>query len=60
MCQGKMGPAIRKRYEAMLAEKPGDQRVQAMIDNFDAAASHPDASDAQKIADAMLDALDIR
>ena len=60
MCQGKMGLAIRKRYEAMLAEKPDDQRVQAMIDNFDAAANHPDASDAQRIADAMLDALDIR
>lgn len=57
MCQGRMAPAVRKRYEAVLAEKPGDERAQAMIDNFDAAASHPDDRDLAGIAEAALSAL---
>lgn len=57
MCQGKMGAGVRARYEAMLAEKPGDERIQAMIDNFDAALSHPDADDLAGIVDAAKRAL---
>lgn len=57
MCQGKMGPGIRRRYEGMLAEKPGDERIQAMIANFDAALAHPDDDDLARIADAARAAL---
>ncbi len=57
MCQGKMGEGVRARYEAMLAEKPGDARIQAMIDNFDAARSHPDDADLEAIASAALAAV---
>ncbi|MCI7729971.1 flavodoxin family protein BilS [Enorma burkinafasonensis] len=57
MCQGKMGPGIRRRYEGMLAEKPGDARIQAMIANFDAALAHPDDDDLARIAAAARAAL---
>ena len=57
MCQGKMTPNVRARYEAMLAEKPGDARVQAMIENFDAALTHPDARDLAAVTEAARTAL---
>lgn len=57
MCQGKMGPGVRARYEAMLAENPDDARAQAMIENFDAAVSHPDDADLERIVGAARDAL---
>jgi len=57
MCQGRMGDAVRARYEAMLAKQPGDARIQAMIENFDAARSHPDADDLARIATAAKQAL---
>lgn len=58
MCQGKMGHAVRARYEAMLAEKPGDERIQAMIANFDAALSHPDDGDIEHVVAAAREAFD--
>lgn len=54
MCQGKMGPQVRKRYEATLAEHPDDERTKAMIENFDAAATHPDEADIEAIVGAAL------
>ena len=50
MCQGKMGPGVRARYEAMLAKDPTDTRAQALIDNFDAALAHPNAEDLKAAA----------
>ena len=41
MCQGKMPPAVRRRYEAM---DPGPRRDAALA-NFDRALSHPDQQD---------------
>ncbi len=41
MCQGKMPPAVRTRYEAM----PESPRRTAMLENFDQALSHPDQQD---------------
>ena len=38
MCQGKMPPAVRRRYQAM---EDGPRKT-AMLQNFDRAASHPD------------------
>lgn len=57
MCQGKMGPGIRARYEAMLAKNPGDARAQAFIDNFDAALAHPNAADLEAAASSVVRAL---
>ena len=57
MCQGKMGAGVRARYESMLAKNPEDKRAQAMIDNFDAALSHPDADDVEGIVAAAREAL---
>lgn len=59
MCQGKMGPGVRARYEAMLAENPDDKRAQAMIENFDAAASHPDDADLARIIAVAQSALGV-
>lgn len=41
MCQGKMPPAVRVRYEAM----PESPRRTAMLENFDQALGHPDQQD---------------
>lgn len=41
LCQGKMPPSVRARYESM----PESPRRNAMIENFDRALSHPDAAD---------------
>lgn len=57
MCQGKMGAGVRARYEAMLVERPGDARVQGMIENFDAALAHPTQEDLGQVADAAAKAL---
>lgn len=57
MCQGRMGDGVRRRYEAMLAENPGDARIQGMIDNFDAALSHPDEDDLERVSEAVAAAL---
>lgn len=53
MCQGKMPQAVRTRYEAM----PDSPRRQAMLDNFDAALSHPDADDLDRLCRAVTAAL---
>lgn len=50
MCQGKMGPGVRARYEAMLAKDPTDTWARALIDNFDAALAHPNAEDLKAAA----------
>ncbi len=49
MCQGKMGIAVREKYEKMLAEDSDNLNVQDMIDNFDRAATHPDLTDCEKL-----------
>lgn len=49
MCQGKMPMTVRKRYEAMLEQSPEDEKMKAMIDNFDCALSHPDSADLEKL-----------
>lgn len=47
MCQGRMPESVRKRYEAGLAQEP--ERMQALIENFDRAASHPDQNDLDRL-----------
>lgn len=57
MCQGKMGTAVRKRYEAVLAENPEDARAKMLLDNWAAAKSHPDKEDLDRMAAAAAEAL---
>ena len=45
LCQGKMPPAVRLRYEQM--ENPSQR--QRMLDNFDSALSHPDQADLARL-----------
>ena len=45
MCQGKMPESVGQRYRQMLKDDPGNAQAQAMLQNFDAARSHPDARD---------------
>lgn len=45
MCQGKMPMFVRERYEKMLAAPDHAPNLQAMIDNFDKALSHPNEND---------------
>ena len=49
MCQGKMPPAVRRRYEAM-EDSP---RRTAMLENFDKAVSHPDEQDLAQLKAAL-------
>lgn len=49
MCQGKMPPAVRSRYEA-LEDSP---RRTAMLENFDRALSHPDSQDLELLQAAV-------
>lgn len=58
MCQGKMPPSVRERYKAMLAGNPDDEKIRAMIANFDTALSHPDENDLNSLKSA-LDALNL-
>lgn len=44
-CTGKMPAEIRRRYEAQLAEKPGDGKLESMLKAFDLALTHPDEED---------------
>ena len=53
MCQGKMPVSVRKRYESMLEQNPEDERMKAMVENFDRALSHPDASDLKNLRDVL-------
>ena len=50
MCQGKMPMSVRERYMQM-EESP---RRTAMLENFDAALSHPDAEDLENLRAALL------
>ena len=54
MCQGKMPQAVRRRYEAMLAAPDHAPNLEAMIENFDHALSHPDTADLDGLAKAVL------
>ena len=43
MCQGRMPPAVRRRYEAMLPAAP--EKARALLENFARALPHPDKED---------------
>lgn len=51
MCQGRMPLSVRQQYEKMALEKPMDEHIQGMINNFDAASTHPDEADFAGVRD---------
>ena len=53
MCQGKMPMSVRERYMQM-EDSP---RRSAMLANFDAALSHPDAEDLARLKSAVAEAM---
>lgn len=57
MCQGKMPQSVRKRYEGMLEQNPGDERIKGMIENFDRAVQHPDEADLNMLGEAVTGVL---
>ena len=56
MCQGRIPQAVRRRDEAMLAAPDHAPNVEAMIENFDRALSHPDAADLERLMQAVRSA----
>ena len=56
MCQGMTPPSGRARYEAMRALPAPPENLDAMIENFDRARTHPDADDLNRLRAAVLQA----
>lgn len=57
MCQGKMGPAVKQRYEAMLEQDPDNARFKMLLDNWVAAKDHPTKEDMDNVAAAAKKAV---
>ncbi len=57
MCQGKMGPAVKQRYEAMLEQDPENARFKMLLDNWVAAKDHPTKEDLDNMAAAAKKAV---
>lgn len=55
MCQGQMPPAVRERYVKMAEQDPA--RFEPMIENFDRALGHPNASDLDAFEAALRNAV---
>ena len=53
MCQGKMPMSVRQRYEEMKKQPIHLPNLDAMIENFDKALSHPDADDLEQLKQAV-------
>ena len=51
MCQGKMPSSVRERYLKMKESDNCPPNIDALIDNFDRALSHPDEKDLEKLAE---------
>ena len=49
LCQGKMPAPVRRRYEELLRQNPGDSNVRQLLENFDRAADHPNAADCEAL-----------
>ena len=44
-CQGRMPETVKQRYLALQAKEPENPRWASLLENFDAALSHPDSTD---------------
>ena len=49
MCQGKMPPSVRERYMKMKVQPEHPENIDALIENFDRALSHPDGNDLERL-----------
>lgn len=58
MCQGKMPLSVRERYVKMKEQPDHMPNIDAMIENFDKALSHPDADDLVKLANLVSEAIE--
>ena len=58
MCQGKMPHSVRERYVKMKEQPDHMPNIDAMIENFDNALSHPDADDLKKLAESVREAIE--
>ena len=57
MCQGKMPSSVRERYLKMKESDNCPPNIDALIDNFDKALSHPDKKDLEKLSQKVLQTL---
>lgn len=53
MCQGKMPPSVKERYLKIKNQPEHAPNIDAMIENFDKAATHPDSSDIERLKEAV-------
>ena len=58
MCQGKMPQSVRERYVKMKEQPDHMPNLDAMIENFDKALSHPDADDLEKLANLVSETVE--
>lgn len=58
MCQGKMPHSVRERYVKMREQPDHMPNIDAMIENFDKALSHPDANDLEKLTNLVSEAIE--
>lgn len=54
MCQGRMPQAVRERYVKMKEQPEHMKNLDALIENFDRALSHPDAEDLDKLKNMVV------
>ena len=53
-----MPMAVKERYLSMLREHPEDKKLEASIQNFEEALSHPDREDLERLSE-LLDGLEL-
>ena len=54
MCQGRMPQTVRERYVKMKEQPEPMKNLDALIENFDRALSHPDAEDLEKLKNMIV------
>ena len=59
MCQGKMPQSVRDRYMKMKTQPEHPANIDALIENFDRALSHPDEDDLERLLNMLKDLLKI-
>jgi len=52
-----MPAPVRRRYEELLRQNPGDSKVRQLLENFDRAADHPNAADCEALLRCVEQAL---
>ena len=54
MCQGKMPQSVRERYVKMKENPEHPDNIDALIENFDKALSHPDSDDLERLKNIII------